>query len=857
MTAFGHFCIEADTAGDADGRPGDKYQRLTDHTVRQGLCSKESVLRNLWSDTKSGLRGMRKSKGFAAVAILTLAVGIGANTAMFSVVYSVLVKPFSYAEPDRLAFVWHTPPQSSFPGVKTFAASPANYFDWKAQAASFEEMSIQSYSTANFSWGGEPRVLRGQSVSPEFFSLLGVKPELGRTFRLDEDQPGHDQVLVISHALWTTQFGRDPGVVGRMVKADDAPFTIIGVMGPNFHYPRYAQYWRPLSWTPASRAVRGEHHYVVLARLKNGVELPAAQSEMDGISKRLEHAYPADNKGWGARVVGFKEEIVGDTRTALLVLLGAVAFVLLISCANVANLMLGKVLDRRSEIAIRQALGASRGRILQQMLAESLLMAAIGGVLGAIFAEIGVSAVVGSLSNYLPRAADIAVDRWALFFTIAVSVLCGVGTGLTPAWRLSNTNTNDELKNRGRGVETGGTQARSALVVAEVALALVLLAGAGLLMRTLWALQSVNTGFDARGLLTASLSIPGKKFVNPAQAVSFYQRIQEHVRNIPGVQSAALVDSLPISGGSMQPVAIEGRPVAAMADQPEVAVRIISADYFKTMRIRVLKGREFSEADSAERPRVAVVSRSMAAKFWPNGDALGRHLTLSFFDEPAREIVGIVDDVKMETLEAQSESPALYYPVAQVGMPKAQFGDFRAPYLNVVARTSLKAESLVHAVENAVHEVDPATAVSDVMTMESFVADSLGPKRFNILLLGSFAAIALLLAAIGTYSVMTYSVQRRNGEIGIRVALGASRADILRLVVGEGLKLVVGGIVIGLIGASFLSRVLESMLFGVKTTDPITFLCVAFLLTAIAVLACYIPARRAFRIDPMSALRQE
>ena len=813
---------------------------------------------HLWSDLKSGLRGMRKAKGFAAVAIITLAIGIGANTTMFSVVNGVLLKPLPYQDPDRLVFVWHTPPQSSFPGMKIFAASAANYFDWKAQAGSFERMSIQSFSTANFAWsGGEPQSLRGQSVSPEFFSVLGVKPVLGRTFAADEDQEGRDHVVVISHRLWTTHFGADPGIVGRTVKVDDVPYTIVGVMGSNFHYPRYAEYWRPMSWTPASRAVRGEHHYTVLGRLKPGLELRAAQSEMDAISRRLEEAYPADNKGWGARVVNFKEQSVGDTRPALLVLLGAVAFVLLIACANVANLMLGKVLDRRSEIAIRRALGASRARILQQMLAESVLTAAIGGVLGAVLAEAGVSAIVRHLADHLPRAADVAVDSRALLFTAAASILAGVATGFAPAWRLSNTNTNDELKSRSRGTETGGRTARSALVVAEVALALILLAGAGLLMRTLWALQSVNPGFDARGLLTANLSVTSKKFTRPEQAVAFYRELQERLRRVPGVDSAAFVDDLPMSGGSMQPVALEGHPSAAMADQPEVAVRLTSVDYFRTMRIGIVKGREFNEADTLDRPHVVVISRSMAEKFWPREDAIGKHVSLSFFQGPPREVVGIVNDVKINGLDAQAEAPTLYHPVAQLDLPKPQFGDFRPPSLSLIARTSLKPESLTHSVENAVHDVDATTAVKDVMSMEDFVADSLGPQRFNILLLGSFAGIAVLLAAIGTYSVMAYSVQRRTGEIGIRVALGAARADIIRLILGEGLKLVGAGVVLGLAGAMFLSGLLRGMVFGVGTTDPVTFAAVAVLLGGIGLAACWAPARRAFRVDPMRALRME
>jgi predicted permease len=800
---------------------------------------------------------MMKAKAFTIVAVLTLAIGIGANTAIFSVVYGVLIRPLPFREPSRLTHIWHTPPQSSFPGVKTFAVSPANYFDWRAQSHTFEQMSIASFALFNLTGAGRPEALRAQAVSPEYFSVLGTAPMLGRTFAPDEDQPGREHVVVLSYRLWKSHFGGDPGMVGRTIHLDETPYTVIGVMPQNFHFPTWAELWAPLTWTPANRAVRGEHHYTVIARLKPGADIREAQAEMDTISKRLEQAYPVDNKGWGAIVIPLREQMVGDVRPALLVLLGAVLFVLLIACVNVANLMLAKILDRRTEIAVRSALGASRGRILQQVLAESVLLAVAGGVLGTVIAKFGVDAIIRYLSEQLPRAAEITVDHWVLTFTVVISATAGVITGILPAWRLTKVNVSDALKHSGRSADVGGRRTRSVLVVVEVALSLMLLAGAGLLLRTLWKLQAVDPGFDPKGVLSGVISVPEKKFKTPQPAIAFFDQVHQKLRSIPGVESAAFIDDLPLTGGSMQPVAIEGRPAAIMAEQPEVAVRRASADYFRTMRIRVLRGREFNDSDIIGRPRVAVVSEAMAKRFWPNEDALGKRLTLSFFQGGPREVVGIVDNVKINGLDAQEEAPTVYAPVSQIDLPDPSIGEFRAMGLMFIVRTPLKPTSLITPVQNAVHQVDPGTPVMDVLTLEEFMADSLAPQRFNMFLLGTFAAVALLLATVGIYSVLAYSVQRRTPEIGIRMALGAQIGDVLRLVLTEGMGLVLAGVAFGLVGTLVLSRFLRSMLYGVGTTDIPTFIAVAALLSLIAFGACYLPARRATRIDPMAALREE
>ena len=817
-------------------------------------------MKQLFSDFRYGARMMSKAKLFAAIAIVTLAIGIGANTAIFSVIYGVLLRPLPFQEADRLVQIWHTPPQSSFPGVKTFSVSYANFVDWKKQSQTFEQMAITSFAAFNLTGVGEPEVLRGRYVSPEFFSLLQVSPMLGRTFAPDEDQQGRNHIIVLSNTMWKTRFGSDRGLVGRTVMLDDSPYTVIGVMPPNFHYPDYAEFWAPMSLTDSEKAVRGEHHFMVIGRLKPGADIKAAQAEMDTISRRLEQQYPVDDKGWGAVVVPLKEQMVGDVRPALLVLLSSVVFVLLIACVNVANLMLAKILDRRKEIAIRNAMGASRGRIIRQVLSESVLMAICGGTLGAVLAYVGVQAIVSYLSDQLPRAADITVDWRVLAFTMVVSVAAGLLTGIMPAWRLSNVNVSDALKRgSGRGAETGGKRTRAALVVAEVALSLMLLAGAGLLLRSLWKLQSVDPGFDIHNTLTAHVSLPDKQLGNPQKATIILQQLLSQLRSIPGVQTAAFIDDLPLQGGSMQPVAVEGRPVVAMADQPEMAARRAGADYFRALHIRVIRGREFLDSDSLDRPRVALVSNSMAQHYWPNEDPIGKHITMTFSQGGPREIVGVVDDVKVNGLDVQEDQPTVYTPMSQLDMPNPAFGgsEFHAPNLTVVLRTTNKPTSAIMALTNAIHQVVPGTPIADVQTLEEFTADSLAPQRFNFFLLGTFAALALLLATLGIYSVLAYSVRRRTQEIGIRIALGAQIRDVLRLVLGEGMGLVMVGVVSGLIGALVLSRFLRSMLFNVGTTDVPTFVAVAALLSLIALGACYLPARRAMRINPVSALRDE
>jgi putative ABC transport system permease protein len=800
-------------------------------------------------DLKYGMRVLRKSPGFAAAAIVVLALGIGANTAIFSVVNAVLLRPLPLPEPERLMLVWHVPPAKSFPGVTRFSVSPANYLDWQKQNHVFEKMAALSRPAMNLTGGAQPESLTAGSATADFFSVMKAAPTLGRTFAADEDQPGHDKVVVLSNAFWQGHFGSNRNALGQKLTLDGAAYTVIGVMPPMFDFPPKAQVWVPLAWTDKDRAVRGDHNYIVAARLKPGVDVRQAQAEMDTISSRLQQQYPVDDAGWGAVVVPLREELVGDVRPALLVLLGAVAFVLLIACANVANLTLAKTWGRRKEIAIRTVLGASRGRVLRQVLSETVLLSLAGGLLGVFLARVIVSLIVANFSDELPRFWEIGVDGWVLGFTLVISIFTGIIAGLAPAWRLTKTNLNEAMK-QGLGKtdsDSGGNRTRSVLVVSEVALSLVLLIGAGLMIRSLWNLRSVKPGFDARDVLTLTLAIPEAKYKEQYQQAGFYQQVLERVRVLPGVESAGAISSLPLTGGSTQPFSIEGQPVVPLADQPEVAVREITAGYLRSMHVPLLSGREISDADTAERPAVVLVSESFAKRFWPHENPLGKHLTLTFFPGIAREVVGVVGDVKQAGLDMDMGRETIYNALAQINRTR----------MRLVVHTNAPPSSLVSAVTNAVHQVDADEPVLKVETMEDVVDASLFQQRFSMLLLGAFAGLAVLLAAVGIYSVLAFAVRRRVREIGIRIALGAQIGDVLRMVLYDGMRPTLIGVGIGLAGALALGRVVSNLIYGVSATDPATFLAGAGLLLAVALFASVIPAIRATKVEPMMALRDE
>jgi putative ABC transport system permease protein len=810
-------------------------------------------------DFKYGFRVLAKNPGFTAVAVLVLALGIGANSAIFSVVNAVLLQPLPFPQSSRLVRVWHTPPQKSFPGMTMFSVSAANYLDWEKQNDVFEQMAIYEFRGFNLTGTTNPEMLAASAVSQNFFSVLRTAPMLGRTFTPEEDQPGRGNVILLSYRYWQEHFGSDHGVVGRNVNLDGQSYQIIGVMPAKFRIPSYAQVWTPIAWTDQQRAVRGEHHAMVIARLKPGVDQKQAQAEMSAISARLEQQYPEDDRGWGALVLPLQADLVSDVRPALLVLLGAVAFVLLIACANVANLMLAKTLARQKEIAIRAALGASRTRILRQILCESVLLSLAGGAFGLFFAHFGVQLIVKFAAEQLPHFADIGLDGWVLGFTLVVSVLSGVLAGLVPAWRLTHANVNDALK-QGLGrtdSDSGGHRARGVLVVSEVALSLVLLIGAGLMIRSLWKLRNVDPGFDVSQTLKMDLSVSGKKFPTPQTNINFYDAVMRNVRAVPGVTSAGLVDTLPLSmqGGSNQPVAIEGRPVVPMADQPEVAARLISPGYLQTMRIPVLRGRDLNDADVAGRPSVVLINQAMARRLWPNEDPLGKHLKLTFFPDVTREVVGIIGDTKDDALNITEPAATLYWPVGQINLPAS--GGWRSFGLTLVVRSASNPVTLVPALSRAIHTADKDVPLMDIMSLEQVVADSLSQQKFNMTLLASFAALAVLLAGVGIYSVLSYAVRRRVREIGIRMALGAQLRDVLRLILLDGMRPTLLGLVIGVIGALALGRVLSSLVYGISTSDLPTYAGVATLLAAVGLFACVIPAYRATRVDPLEALRDE
>jgi putative ABC transport system permease protein len=809
-------------------------------------------------DLRYAMRQLRKAPGFAAIAVITLALGIGANTAIFSVVNGVLLRPLAFKDADRLVRIWHVPPEKSFPGMKTFSVSAANYLDWQKQNDVFENMAIYHYGGFTLTAGDHAESVDATGVSGDFFATLGVQPTLGRTFTAEDDKPGQSHVVVLSNRFWQEHFGSNRDIVGRTITLDGASYSVLGVMPPSFRFPDYALMWTPLGWTDQEKAIRGNHNDLVIARLKPGVDLKQAQTEMNTISSRLAQQYPEEDKGWGATVLPLQADLVSDVRPALLVLLGAVGFILLIACVNVANLSLARIFSRHKEIAIRTAMGASSARILRQILAESVFLALLGGALGLAFSHFGVRLIMAFLANRLPESTEAGLNVEVLAFTAIVSVFTGIAAGIFPAIHLSRSNVNQALKEGlGRtGSDSGGNATRSALVVVEVSLSLVLLVGAGLMIRSFQFLGQVDPGFDSSGVLTMSAAVSRTKFSQAQEELSFFQRVLERVRALPGVVSAGLVDDIPFGGdGSHQPVAVEGRPVVPTSEQPEVDVAIISSGYVSAMRIPVLRGRDFTDSDVAGRPAAILISQSMAKQFWPNENPIGKHVTLSFFPGVAREVVGVVGDVKSDGLDQTRTASGLYMPLGQVSAVANE--TWRSFSMTIVVRTASNPTSLVSAVTSAVRETDRDVPVIDVRTMDELVASSLSQQRFSLLLLGAFALLAVLLAAVGIYSVLSYSVRRRVQEIGIRLALGARLSDVLRMIVIEGMKPTLLGVTIGIVGALALARVMSSLIYGVKPTDPITFLAVATVLAVVALFATIVPAYRAAKVDPMVALRYE
>ena len=796
-------------------------------------------------------RALRKSPGFTLAALGILTLGIGANTAIFGIVNAVLLDPLPFSNPESIVTVFHVPPALSFPGMTTFAVSAANYLDWRKQNSVFESIAVMGRRLARLGAATDLQSIRLTVTEPDFFAVLRVQPAAGRLFTAEECRPGRDDVVVLSHGFAQSHFGSPKAAVGRMVELNGRSNRVIGVMPRQFElkswFPASTEAWKPLAWTPKDAAVRGNHNYLVIARLRPGVTVSEAQSQMNVISDRLARNYPEEDKGWGAVVTSLRNNLVGDVRPALLTLLGAVGFVLLIACANTANLVLARTIARRKELAIRAALGASTGQVLRPVLLETTLLSVAGGALGLLFARSGQSLVIGALADQMPRATEIHLDVRVLGFTLFVSVITGLIAGMIACWRVMRVDLNDSLK-QGLGktdAESGGKRTRSVLVVAEVALSLILLVGAGLMIRSLWALRHVDPGFASSNVVTMTVPVPLSS--DAAKRSRLYDTFLPQVHSLPGVASVAAIDNLPLQGGSQQPIVIEGRPAEVFALQPNVAVRVATPGYIQTMRIPLIAGRDFAEADTVGQKAVVLISQSMARQFFAGENPLGKRLRISFTPEISREVVGIVGDVKNRGLDVLERVSMLYEPMQQT-----ETGN-----ISLAVRSDRDAAAVVRAVTRVLQQINPELPVRDVVSMDELVATSLSQHRFSMFLFVALAGLAFLLAAVGIYSVLAYSVRRRVQEIGIRIALGAQVQDVLRLIVMEGMKPALIGIAIGAFGAWTLSSILSRLIYGVSATDPYTFAAVAVLLAAVAFMACLIPAYRATRVEPLNALRNE
>ncbi len=802
----------------------------------------------IFQDLRFGLRLFFKQPGFTVVAVIALALGVGANTAIFSIVNSVLLRPLRYPDSERLMTIWEN--HQAFGGPEREWASPVGFEDWRDQTKSFEHVAAVSGWTPTITDRVEPEQIIGAAVSHNMFSLLGVQPEQGRQFSLEEDRRGVPGTVVISHGLWQRKFGSDQNIIGKPVSLGGESFTIIGVMPPGFKFPIIdnAEIWRPLQQVINDGCRRGCYTLRVMARLRPEATVENARVELSALARRIEQEFPQTNTRVGITLTPLHEFLVGNVKKSLLVLIGAVGLVLLIACANVANLMLARSAARQKEIAIRAALGASRWRIVRQLIAESMVLAIIGGGLGLLLAFWLVHVLVTFSPAGTPRIDEIAIDLQALGFTFGVSIITGFLFGLVPALHVSRTDLNEPLKESGKSPHTsrGGQRALNSLVVAETALALMLLAGAGLLMKSFIQLQRVDIGFNPHNLLTMGVQLPRTYYPERQNLTAFVTQLLERVKSLPGVHSAGTISSLPLGlNNTDMSFVIEGRPQPPENQEPVAWYSSVSSGYFSTMGMRLLQGREFTERDNAESPKVVIINETMLRRYFQNENPIGKRVGYGRPDG-WREIIGVLGDVKHFGLN-QDARPAMFLPNNQSP----------ARGLFLVVRSGSDQLNLAASVRREVSALDKNLAVANVRTMDRVVAESIAPQRFTLLLLGVFAALAMLLAAAGIYGVVSYSVTNRTQEIGIRMALGAQTRDVLRLIVGQGMLLTLCGVGIGLIGAVALTRFMSSLLFGVSTTDPLTFGVVSLVLIAVAWFACLLPARRAAKVDPMIALRYE
>ena len=811
-------------------------------------------LEELLHDLRYGARMLRKNPGFTFTAVLTLALGIGANTAIFSVVYTVLMKNLPYPQSDRLVMVYEDARLPNYQNERN-EPSPGNFSDWAKQNTIFENTAAYRNRSWNLTSEGKPIRVEGEQVTSEFFATLRIHPSLGRDFATEEDRPGNSHVVVISDSLWQSRFGSDLQVLGQKIRLDGESHTVVGVMAPGFHFPDPDdQLWVPMGMSSAELNNRGSHFLLVLARLHSGITPTRAQAQLNLLAKHLTELYPATNTGQTVNVVSLHDDIAGPVRPALLVLMFAAGLILLIVCANVANLLLARASVRQREIGVRLALGASQSRIARQLLTESVLLALLGCSFGLLLARWCVAALKLFAASNLPRAEEFNLNGPVLIFSVALSILAGIAFGVGPALQAPRGSVHETLKSGARESPAGSRlRLRSLLVILETALGAVVVIGAGLLLRSFLRIEQAPLGFEPQGVLTFRVIPRGERYAQLAQRVAFYQQVLQRIEAQPGVESAAAVSFIPLTlARGSKGFTIEGRAPTAPEQIPMAGYDIVTPGYFTTMRIHLLQGRDFSWSDAPQSQPVVMINEAMAKTYWPNQDPLGKHLRQGGpgdHEFPWLTIIGIVADVR-EFDPVTAPRPTMYFPVAQFADPAAILRDW-------VVRTKDDPRPLASNVRVAVWDVDKDLPITRIRTMEEVRSLSVLSPRLNLLLFGLFAALALVLASVGIYGVTAYAVSQRTREIGIRIALGAGRNDVLRLVVGHAARLALFGVLLGLLAAFPLTRLMTSMMYGVNSADPLTFLGVAFLLAFVALAACYIPARRAMRVDPIVALRYE
>ena len=827
-------------------------RRVPQNPIPMGTERKSHMFSDLSQDVRYGLRMLRKNPAFTAIAVLALALGIGANSAIFSVVNALLLRPLPYKNPSQLVVVWENATHLGFPKN---TPSPANFLDWQKQSTVFDGLGAFAEKTFNLTGVGEPERLEGRRVSATLFDLLGVKPIVGRNFVPEEDKPG-TKVALLNESLWRRRFGSDPAVIGRPLALNGESYTVVGVLPNSVRLPAFGnwrdQVWVPLAFSAEEAAGRGNHFLEVIGRMKPGVALEQARAEMATIMARLAQQYPEHNTRIGTTVNPLHEEIVGNMKPALLILLGAVAFVLLIACANVANLLLARAAARHKEIALRLALGADRARLTKQLLVESVMLSLLGAVVGLLLAYAGLRVLTRFIPADVAHAEMITIDASVLIFTLLVALVTGLIFGLAPASQAAHFNINETLKEGGRDSGAGpkGKRLRSALVVAEVAVSFILLIGAGLLINSFMHLRNLDPGFRADHLLTLNVDLSETKYPDNPKRTAFFDEVVRRIQALPGVRSVAVAGNLPFTyNGDSMPIGVEGIPDPPPDQHPDVIYRAIGPGYFSTMGIPLVRGRDFNDQDTLDTNLAVVVSEKTARHYWPNDDPVGKRIKngSTTSDAPWRTIIGVVKDVRQNDFIAEPKMQ-MYFPYRQLRslMPNA-----------LIVRTGVDPLSLAASVRNAIWAVDKDQTVANIDSMEHIVAGAVARQRFSMLLLAIFAAVALVLAAVGIYGVMSYSVAQQTREIGIRMALGAQRRDVLKMTVKQGLKLVGFGLLIGLVAAFVLTRVMASLLFGISATDPVTFISISLVLIAVAILANLIPAMRATRVDPMIALRAQ